>query len=180
MSGRPPVVALYGYFGMGNIGNEASFAAFLAQLRRHRPDVVVKAFVAGPDEVSALHHVPAERLMAYRAARGGSGVRETLRKVVGRVVDVPRGWRLVRDVDVLVVPGTGVLETQLMARPWGLPYWMFLATAACRARGGRVALVGVGAEPASHPVTRLLFRSTVRMATHVSVRDEASRDVVRS
>jgi polysaccharide pyruvyl transferase WcaK-like protein len=180
MTGPPVKVVLYGYFGMGNIGNEASFAAVAAALRRCGPGVSLHALVADPAEVARLHGVPARRLMAYRAVPGAGGTAQVLRKVLGRVVDVPRTLRLLRDVDVLVVPGTGVLETQLMARPWGLPYWLLLATAACRARGGQVALVSVGAEPAAHPVTRLLFRSIVRLATCVSVRDDASADVVRS
>jgi polysaccharide pyruvyl transferase WcaK-like protein len=118
--------------------------------------------------------------MAYRADRGAGPRAQVVRKLIGRAADGPRTFRLLRDVDVLLVPGTGVLETQLMAKPWGLPYWLFLAAASCRARGGRVALVGVGAEPAAHPVTRRLFASIVRLATYVSVRDEASQEVVRS
>jgi polysaccharide pyruvyl transferase WcaK-like protein len=43
-----------------------------------------------------------------------------------------------------------------------------------------VALVGVGAEPAHHPLTRLLFTGTARLATSISVRDEPSRGVLRS
>lgn len=181
MTEHPTRVALYGYFGMGNIGNEASCAAFLAELRRRCPSgVMVHAFVAGAAEMTALHGVPAKQLMTHRGHQGRADLPELLRKVLGRVADPLRTLWLLREVDVLVVPGTGVLETQLMARPWGLPYWLFLATAACRARGGRVALVSVGAEDAAHPVTRLLFRSTVHLASYVSVRDEASRDVVRS
>lgn len=178
---RPSVrVALYGYFGMGNIGNEASMAAVVAQVRRCGPAVSLQALVADAGAVERQHGVPSRDLMAHRADRGVGGPAQVARKVLGRLVDVPRTFALLRDVDVLVVPGTGVLETQLMARPWGLPYWLLLATASCRIRGGQVALVSVGAEPAAHPVTRLLFRSIVRLASYVSVRDEASAEVVRS
>lgn len=179
MTRKQTRVALYGYFGMGNIGNEASFAAVLAQLHACDQGVTVHAFVADVAAVGRLHGTPATQLMAYRAESGGAGPMRLVRKLLGRVVDMPRTFRLLRDVDVLVVPGTGVLESQLMAKPWGLAYWLLLATAACRARGGEVALVSVGAEPAAHPITRRLFRLIVRLSSYVSVRDAASRDVVR-
>ena len=85
---------------------------------------------------------------------------------------------MMSDVDALVVPGTGVLETRLMAGPWGVPLWMFLAALSCRLLGRPVLLVSVGAEPAEHPMTRRLFRWTVRLATYVSYRDAESQAVV--
>lgn len=179
MSARWPRVATYGYFGMGNIGNEGSLEAMLAHLRT-RPEGSVSCLAADPVAVERDHGVPAARLMAYRADKGRRGPALVARKLIGRVADVPRTFALTRDVDALVVPGTGVLETQLMAKPWGLPYWLLLAAASCRVRGRPVALVSVGAEPAGHPLTRWCFRSTVRLATYVSFRDAASREVARS
>lgn len=180
-TGAPgPRVGVYGYFGMGNVGNEGSLTAFLADLRLRRPDVTVRGFVAGPEQVRAEHGIEAQQLMWHRGDPAAPARRETARKLLGRLVDLPRTVRMVRRVDVLVVPGTGVLETRLMDRPWGLPYWLFVATLACRVLGRPVALVGVGAEPARHRLTRLLFTGIVRLATWVSVRDEHSREVVRS
>lgn len=175
-----PRVGVFGYFGMGNIGNEGSLAAVLDGLRSRCPDASFLGLVAVPEQVRADHGIEAVQMMWHRGDPAAPVVPETLRKVVSRFVDVPRTWRLVRDVDALVVPGTGVLETQLMARPWGMPFWLFLATFACRLRGIPVALVGVGAEPAHHPLTRLLFTGTARLATSTSVRDEPSRGVLRS
>lgn len=173
-----PRVGVYGYFGMGNIGNEASLAAFLEALARHRPDASVTGFVAGPELVEEEHGIDAVRLMWHRGDPAAARLPETVRKLVGRAVDAPRTWWMMREVDVLVVPGTGILESQLMARPWGMPYWLLLATLACRVRGRPVALVGVGAEPARHRVTRVLLAATVRLVTVTSVRDDASRTVV--
>ena len=151
MGGATLRVATYGYFGMGNVGNEGSLAAFLAYLREAHPEATVHCFAADAEAVRREHGVPATRLMAYRAAPGSSGLRVRATKAASRLWDVPRTFRLMRDVDVLVVPGTGVLETQLVAQPWGLPYWLFLAALSCRLRGRRVALVSVGAEPAAAP-----------------------------
>jgi polysaccharide pyruvyl transferase WcaK-like protein len=177
---RAPRLTVYGYFGMGNIGNEASLAAFLRVLRRDHPEVVVECLAADPAAVTREHGIPARQLMAYRPAPGARGLRVLVRKASSRVWDVPRTVALVRDVDVLVVPGTGPLESRLMDSPWGLPLWLFLAAAACRVRGARVALVGVGAEPAGRPLLRALFSGTVRLANRTSLRDAASREVVAS
>lgn len=168
-------VGVFGYFGMGNIGNEGTLAAFLSALRSRHPGADVHAFVAGPAEVEREHGVPATRLMAYRPAGTLPRAADLVVKALSRVWDVPRTFRAMGSVDVLVVPGTGVLETALLTQPWSLPYWMFLAVACSRLRGRRVVLVAVGAEPARDRVTRTLHAWTVRLAHHVSYRDTASR-----
>lgn len=180
MTAPPLRVAAYGYFGMGNIGNEGSLAAFLDLLRQRWPHATVTCLAADPETVRREHGIPATRLMAYRpsAARGGPLVK--VAKAVSRLWDLPRTFALTRDVDVLVMPGTGPLETSLVASPWGLPYWLFLAALSCRLRGRRVALVSVGAEYARDPVTRWLYRWTVRLSDYCSLRDEDSRRAVHA
>ena len=179
MSARPLRVAAYGYFGMGNLGNEGSLASFLAYMRTTHPEADLHCFGASAEAVRRDHSIPATQLMMLR-----TGLRHGLllkaAKAVSRVWDVPRTFALMKDVDVLVVPGTGVLESQLMAKPWGLPYWMFLAVLSCRVRRRKVALVSVGAERPYHPVTRWLYRATVRLAHYCTYRDEESRDAVRA
>lgn len=177
----PPVarrIALYGYFGMGNIGNEGSLEAMLLYLRGAHPEASLRCFSVDPETVHRDHGITANRLMTARLTTPGSTARRgpvtVLRLAAGRAWDLPRTFWLMRHVDVLVVPGMGVLETRLLKSPLGLPYWLFLAVASCRIRGGRVALIGVGVEAAAHPVTRWLYRWTVRMADHVSFRDARS------
>lgn len=87
---------------------------------------------------------------------------------------------MVRDVDVLVVPGTGVLETSLVARPFGHPYWLLLAALACRLRGRDVALVSIGAEYARHPLIRRFYRWTAGLTSYCSYRDEESQRAARA
>jgi polysaccharide pyruvyl transferase WcaK-like protein/glycosyltransferase involved in cell wall biosynthesis len=173
-------LATYGFFGNDNLGNEGTLEAFLAQLRKARPDVAVRCFAVEPEAVRRDHGVEATRLMSYRAGPDQDGVAARVRKGVSRLWDVPRTLHLVRDVDVVVVPGTGALEKQPDVRPWGLPYWLLLVAASCRARGRRMALVCVGADAPPHPLTRRLYRWTVRLCDHTSYRDEMSRAAVRA
>ena len=179
-TGRPLRVGLYGFFGMGNLGNEGSLKAFLTHLRSVDPDVQVMCFGTDAAQIEREHGIPGRQLMAFRAVPGDRRMTTQARKALGRVWDVPRTVHMVGQVDVLVVPGTGVLESRLMATPWGLPYWMAVAFTACRLRGRPTALVSVGAEPATHSVTRLLLRRVLRSATHVTYRDQASREAARS
>jgi polysaccharide pyruvyl transferase WcaK-like protein len=176
---KPLRVAAYGYFGMGNIGNEGSLSALISYLRERHPEADVRCFAAGPEEVARDHGIPAVQLMAFRAPADRGGLLLNAAKVAGRLWDIPRTFGLMRDVDVLVVPGTGVLEEKLMPMPWGLPYWLFLAALSCRVKRRKVVLVSVGAEFASHPLTRLLYRWTVRLSDYCSYRDDESLEAVR-
>jgi polysaccharide pyruvyl transferase WcaK-like protein len=173
-------VAAYGFFGMGNIGNEGSLAALLGYLREVHPDLRLSCFATGVAEVQHRHGVAAVRLMAYQAPLGDRTFRTTLRKAVGRICDIPRTFALLRDVDLLVVPGTGVLETKLFATPWGLPYWLFVTAVTCRLRGRPFVLLSVGAEHAAHPITRAFHRWTARLASYASYRDAPSVEAVRA
>lgn len=178
-SAQRPRVAAYGYFGMGNIGNEGTLSAFLDQLRPdHR--LRLSCFAAGPEAVRRDHGIPAKQLMSFRADPRQAGVRTKVRKAAGRLQDVPRTFSMMRDVDVLVVPGTGAMETSLVARPFGHPYWLFLATLSCRLRRRDVALVSIGAEYARHPLIRRFYRWTGALASYCSFRDEESQRAARA
>jgi polysaccharide pyruvyl transferase WcaK-like protein len=180
MTGPSLRVATYGYFGMGNIGNEGSLTAFLGLLRERYPHADVTCFAADPEAVRREHGIAATRLMAFRPSGEGGGLLVNAVKAVSRLWDVPRTFAMTRDVDVLVMPGTGPLETSLNTSPLGLPYWLFLAALSCRLRRRKVALVSIGAEYADNPATRWLYRWTVRLSDYCSLRDEASRDAVRA
>lgn len=172
-----PRVGIFGYFGNGNLGNEGSLAAFLAFVRREHPELRLFCIAADPEAVRRDHRIPAARMMAYRgtSAEGRLG---TVKKVGGRLADLPRTFALLRGVDVLVVPGTGVLEKTPDVRPWGMPYWLFITTLMCRLRGGKVALVCVGADPPRSRATRWLYLTTVSLSDHCSYRDPESREAM--
>ena len=166
---------------MGNLGNEGSLAAVLAHLRATHPEAQVVCLGADASEVEREHGIPGVQLMAFRVADWGAWRASTqFRKALGRLWDLPRTVGLVGRLDVLVVPGTGVLESRRMSTPWGLPYWMAVAFTASRMLGRPSALISVGAEPATRSAARLLMRQVIRSATHVTYRDAASREAARS
>ena len=175
---RFPRVGLFGNLGSGNIGNDASMEAMLSYLRIEQPQAMVDAMCLGPDTVQDRYGVPAVPLKAKRLAasgQAGSGVAG----VAGKVIDTVRTARWVRDHEVVIVPGMGVLETTQPLRPWQFPYDMFVLCAAGKLFRTKVALVGIGANVSSARLTRRLFVSAARMAAYRSYRDALSREAMR-
>jgi polysaccharide pyruvyl transferase WcaK-like protein len=172
-------VALYGFLGSGNIGNDATFETVLAWFRSAYPEIEVRCITIAPAEVEARYGVASAPLSWLPPGSAGNRLIEASRKLLGRLVDVPRTYVLAGSVDAVVVPGMGVLEETLGVRPWGLPLWLFLIAAACRVRGRRFVLLGIGAERAANLITRRLFVATVGLATHVSYRDNSSATAMR-
>jgi polysaccharide pyruvyl transferase WcaK-like protein len=166
----------FGFFGIGNLGNEGSLAALLEHVRSLDADVDVRCFAGDPDVVRREHGVEAVALMSHRPPPGVGGRSEQVRKAWGRLVDGPRIWRLVGQVDVVVVPGMGVLEPVLGgANLWGFAYWQLLATIAARLRRRPFVLLSVGMGVPSDRRVRFYYRATLRLARYSTFRDHGSR-----
>ncbi|WP_367046982.1 polysaccharide pyruvyl transferase family protein [Streptomyces sp. Je 1-332] len=179
--GKTPRVGLFGLLGAGNVGNNGSLEAVLGYLRAEHPDALVDAMCGGPEDVTARYRIPATRLNWYRGEyRTASRAGAIAAKGLGKLVDAVRTAAWVRRHDVVIVPGTGVLETTLPLRPWGFPYSLFLLCATGRLLGTRVALVSVGAGPIGNRPTRTLVRWSARLAAYRSYRDDHSRDAMRA
>ena len=176
---RPLRVGLYGFFGMGNLGDGAPGGVPRAPAGQH-PDVRSSASGRTPRRSSASTASPGGRLMAFRAVAGDRRPATQARKALGRLWDVPRTFRMVGQVDVLVVPGTGVLESRLMMTPWGLPYWMAVAFTACRllADGPPLSSASVRNRRPTPPPACCCGR-WCGPATHVTYRDAASAQAAR-
>ena len=177
--GRPARIAVYGFFGMGNLGNEGSLAAFLLHLRTNLPAAEVRCFAGDVETVRREHGLPTTLLMASGPA-DARGVTSYVTKALLRLWDVPRTFRLMRGTDLLVVPGMGVLESKFATSPWGMPLWLLAAVASCRVRGGRVAILSIGADVPESPVTRRFFRWTITLADYCSYRDAGSQEAART
>jgi polysaccharide pyruvyl transferase WcaK-like protein/glycosyltransferase involved in cell wall biosynthesis len=173
-------VGLFGLLGTGNIGNDASMDAVLRYLRTDHPDAVLDAMCPGPERLKDEYGVQAVSLYwHHKYERRASGVTAIALKALGKGVDAFRTASWVRQHDVVIVPGMGVLEASLPLRPWETPYAMFLLCVSGRLFGTKVALVSVGANVINQRTTRWLFNSAARLAFYRSYRDESSRDAMR-
>lgn len=177
----PVRVGVFGLLGSGNVGNNGSLEAVLGYLRAEHPEAVVDALCGGPEDVATRYRIPATRLNWYSGEyRTASRAGTIAAKGAGKLVDAVRTAVWVRRHDVVIVPGTGVLEATLPLRPWGFPYSLFLLCATGRLFGTRVALVSVGAAVIGSRPTRTLVRWSARLAAYRSFRDAMSRDAMRT
>ncbi|GAA5114967.1 polysaccharide pyruvyl transferase family protein [Haloechinothrix salitolerans] len=173
-------VGFFGILGSGNLGNDGSLEAVTNYLAKRHPDTRIGFFCMGPDRLARRYDAPARPLQWYEAHAGNAtGARATLLKIIGKLLDPLRTLVWVRDKDVVIVPGMGVLEAALPLRPWAMPYSLLSLCLASKLTGTKVALVSVGANVISKPLTRWLVIRGARLADYRSYRDEHSRDALR-
>ena len=186
---KSPRICLYGNFGAGNLGNEATLQAIIEQILRRCPDAQLLCFCTNPDDVRARHHIAALPAQAVnRAAAEGSGAsarrggltrlfRIAFRRIPLELVHWINCLREIRRADMLVVAGTGIVCDYLTG-PAGYPYQIFklsMLAALCRVK---LAFLSVGVGPIHHPLSRWLIKRSLAFAYHRSYRDETSKQYV--
>jgi polysaccharide pyruvyl transferase WcaK-like protein len=99
-----------------------------------------------------------------------------LLKMPYRLIDFTRAVRICKSIDVLLVPGTGILDDYGGEPPKGWPLALATWFGAAKLRRTRTGLICIGAGPLAHPVSRRLARLTASLADYRSYRDPGSRD----
>lgn len=182
-------IALFGMFGIGNIGNDASLEAALHYLREGLPSADVLCICPEPELVMSQHGVRAVPT-APPAASGGlrSGYGSRVGAVVGRFRRHLRlreihNWsyalRVLRDSDLLAIPGTGILD-DFGTTPRGMPYDLFRWCVSARVRRSKVRFLSIGAGPIHNPASRLLMKAAAGLADYRTFRDAGSRSYMAS
>jgi polysaccharide pyruvyl transferase WcaK-like protein len=166
-------IGLFGNFGSGNLGNEGTLEAVLLFLRQAYPNADMFCICKNPDAVREHFGIPGAAIFSPRLKNGG------LAKIQNRIADHFGVFGNVRDLDLLVIPGTGILD-DFGERPIGFPYALFLVCLMARLRGIKIAFVSIGAGPIRHPLSRWLMKSAARMAFFRSYRDLISKEFMES
>jgi polysaccharide pyruvyl transferase WcaK-like protein len=170
-------IAFFGLFGTGNVGNEASLSSALLAAREIDPTAELVCVCARPDVVRAEHGISAVPIyMAGPLPDAPSGPR-VVRAVARPLYELARWsaiYRFLRTIDLVIVPGTGILD-DFGESPKGMPYHLFRWTVAARLARRRFAFVSVGGGPITHPVSRWFMRNAVKFSSYCSYRDEFSR-----
>jgi polysaccharide pyruvyl transferase WcaK-like protein len=134
-----PRVGFFGLLGSGNLGNDASFEVLLTYLRNNHSDAVIDAMCMGPDKLRADYGIDAIPIEWYRKYRDRtSGVTGLALNVMGKGIDAIRTLSWVRQHDVVIVPGMGIIEPSLPLRASGVPYALFLLCASGKLVGSFV------------------------------------------
>lgn len=176
-------IALMGVFGVNSFGNEASLASVVGSIRRRLPSAELFCVCSRPTKVTETYQLEAFD-MSLMACAPCTGIRRVLlalafRTRLLRVARTMRAFRLMRGVDALVVPGTGILD-DFGLRPSEFPLDLLVWCLLARLRGAEVMFVSVGAGPITNVHTLRLMKAAARMATHRSYRDAASRSFMAS
>jgi polysaccharide pyruvyl transferase WcaK-like protein len=177
-------IGLFGLFGCGNSGNDGSLEAMLTFLRRVRPEAELICFSApsyeAADQIGREFRLPTVPLGFPKPATAW------LRAIDRMLLSAPRllaslicAIRHVRRLELLIIPGTGILD-DFEGRPLGMPLAILAWCLAARLCGTRLAFVSIGAGPIEHPLSRWLMKTAAAMADYRSYRDTASKEFMQS
>ncbi len=146
-------VALLGWYGSPNIGDEAVLASILHTLRAES-DIIITIMSTNPQRTSETH--PDQRSVNRSLFRAES-------------------WRTLMTSRALVLGGGGLLQDR--SSIYNMPSFVAYIVLA-RLFGKKVMLWGLGAEPLGTPLGRWLARRAISLSHVVSLRDEASKEIL--
>lgn len=169
---RSPHVLLYGMFGIGNTGNDATLEVTAAALNRLLPGVRLTVIATHPERVAQ------DTGLACTAIRPEPRQTSILPGPARRALAEADRWAqardLVRSADCLLVPGTGIFD-DLGVTAMQHAYQLWKWTEIARQEGVPVKFVSIGAGPVAGAWSRRFFRWTAMSAEHRSYRDEGSK-----
>jgi polysaccharide pyruvyl transferase WcaK-like protein len=172
----PKRIGLFGLFGCGNSGNDGSLEAMLTLLQGLRPDANLTCICPVPDKVREDYRVLA--LLDRPSSNDFSWFFRILNRRL-RILGWIYTFREVRKLDLLIVPGTGILD-DYQTGPWGIPYVLFRWCLSAKLSGTEVWFVSIGAGPIHHPLSRWLMKRAAAIAQYRSYRDSVSRQFMMS
>ena len=172
-------ICLLGQFGSGNSGNDGSLMSMLNTLGVLQPGARIVCACAEPNVVAARYGIPSLHLRSSKAHRANIGRFRRIMRLPLHLPTLFNGLRQLVTTDLLMVPGTGILD-DFQEAAFGWPLTIFLWCLAARLTSTRIAFVSIGAGPIDSRVSRWLFRAATRMATYRSYRDKGSMEFVSS
>jgi polysaccharide pyruvyl transferase WcaK-like protein len=175
---RRKKIAFFGHFDSSNFGNESTLQAILYHLRCFHPDAEVICISTGHEATVATHQIEAIPLAeTFGKWRLRNPFLRAARKIC---IGIPRelySWpkylMRLRRMDMLIIPGTGLLTDAFGLLGWG-PYTMFkwsLIAKICRCK---LLFVSVGAGPIYGILGKCFVRSALSLADFRSYRDKST------
>ena len=186
---HPLKVGLYGGFGTGSTGNDATAAVAVEHLRATHPDLDLRLITYGPQTAAVAERLAVRTVSRHPAERRGAGRCPHLagwlpggaRSVGARAWHLAREatstWSALRSVDAVVVLGCGVFEAEstVGGRGWRAMADLYLVSLVSSLGSHRLAFVGIGGTVMPTRLERILVVAAMRRADRRSFRDEASK-----
>jgi polysaccharide pyruvyl transferase CsaB len=142
-----------GYYGFGNVGDEAILAGLLQGFRDLAPEAALTVLSGDPAATEAEHGVAAWP----RGLRSAAGA--------------------IRRTDLLVSGGGGLLQD---ATSWRSPLYYLWVLRTAQKRGARVACIGHSVGPLRRGWVRRRTRGTLEKVDVVAVRDHRSEETLQA
>ena len=196
-------IALFGSFGTGNLGNEATLQAMMCNLRRHLPNADISCICPEPENTASEYNISAVPIRApfpiwklssvsskNDEPSGGSngGVSGTAMEPhrwfrLPRICAYPfleayrwfKGIASLRESDLLIMTGTGMVGDYAIT-PLGLHYDIFRWAVIAKLCRCKLLFVSVGGGPIRHPLSRCFVKMALALADYRSYRDASSKD----
>jgi len=132
----------------------------------------------GPEQATSrlrqyLKQLPGLRGLVLAARKTASGVRNFITELRW----IGRSWRLVGDLDLLIVAGGGQIDDE-WGGSWGQPYVLMRWAILARSRGCPFAVTSVGVGTLDRVFGRRFFAAALRRANYLSLRDQGSADAI--
>src|SRR5438105_11097159 len=103
----PRKICLFGMFGGGNFGNDASLESFLLFLREARPDADISCVCVDPDAIGQAHQIATTPISVPESSNTFLRLCNRISfKTIGRLANWARAIRYVKQFDIIIVPGT--------------------------------------------------------------------------
>lgn len=181
--GKPRKIALFGAFGVGNLGNECTLQALLHNIRTYVPDAEISCICPGPEATRSDYKIPSSLIKELPLSPVNNRVLQLLRRVfVGIPMELLRWLKAIarlKDIDMLVMTGTGMLGDFGIA-PLGLHYEILKWTVAAKLCRCKVLFLSVGAGPLRQALSRRFVKAALSCADYRSYRDNFSKDYLKS
>lgn len=188
-------IALLGYYGIGNLGDDTVVSILIENLRKRLRQVNFVAISLNPRESQIRHGIRAIplRRLTKTAVEGSPGSRSKFERFLHTPVGLPfrlflrvapaearfmaQSFLEMRSVDLLIIAGSGPLRDDETSA-WHHPYSCFKWAMLSRMAGKRVLLLSVGAGPIRTRWGRFFVRNTVRSSSYRSFRSSYSRSLI--
>ena len=177
-------IAFFGHFNSSNFGNESTLQAMLYNLHRFQPDAQAICISTGPATTAATYGIEAvgiEKTLLHAWAPRHRLVR-MLRRICNGILSEPYQWvraaLTLRHVNMLVIPGTGLLTDAYGLLSWG-PYSLFRWSVLAKFCGCKLMFVSVGAGPLNSVTGQFLARTMLSLADYRSYRDCSTKQCVK-
>jgi len=176
-------IALFGVFGVGNLGNECTLQALIYNIQKYVPQAEVSCICSGVQETRSAYNIPASLIREMPLSPINNLMLRLLRRIfVGIPIEFFRWLKAIsklKDVDMLVMTGTGMLG-DFGIPPFGLHYEILKWTVIAKLCRCKVLFLSVGAGPIHHPLSRRFVKAALSCADYRSYRDQFSKDYLKS